>query len=68
MMREKRTMDAVFQYLNEQKISYKQIKKDTKIDISSEKILTATEFLNLCVYLRKKPEDFVELEESRSND
>lgn len=68
MMREKRVMNAILQYLNEQKISYKQIKKDTKIDISSERTLTATEFLNLCVYLRKRPEDFAELQEHGSND
>lgn len=68
MMKEKRAMEAVFQYLKEQQISYKQIKKDTEIDISSDRTLTATEFLNLCVYLRKKPEDFAALQESGKHD
>lgn len=67
MERERKVMNAVFQYLKEQKISYKQIEKDTEIDISSERSLTSTEFLQLCAYLRKRPEDFAGALESKSN-
>ena len=58
-MQEKKVMNAVMQYLQEQQISKQQILKDTNIYISSEKDLSASEFLSLCSYLRKDPEDFM---------
>lgn len=67
-MQVKNVMDAVSLYLKEQEISNIQILRDTKIDISSNKSLDASEFLKLCKYLRKKPEDFEKMMEGIEND
>ena len=67
-MQERKVMDAVMQYLQEQHISEQQILKHTHIDISSDKKLSASEFLSLCTYLRKEPEDFMNINEEVRHD
>lgn len=67
-MQERKVMDAVREYLQEQQISGQQILKDTNIDISSEKNLSASEFLSLCSYLRKEPKDFMKKCEETGHD
>lgn len=52
--------ENVMEYLHQQNISGKQIKKDTGLDIETREILQPEEFFLLCSYLRREPEYFMD--------
>ena len=55
-----RTKENITEYLRQQNISWKQIKKDTGINMENFDMFIPEEFFSLCRYLRRKPEYFTD--------
>jgi len=56
---EKKVIEVVCEYLGQQHISKRQIEKELQMELSTEKELSASEFLHLCQWIQVKPEYFM---------
>ncbi len=62
----KKMIEVVCEYLEQQQISKQQIEEELQLVLSTDRELSASEFLTLCSYIHVKPEYFMSImKESR---